>query len=175
VPTTPRDAYAALTARVDAFFARVEQRHAADLRCAVGCDACCHARLTVTTIEADAIRDHVASLSESARANLAQIAARPDTGRCAALDDDGRCLVYDARPLVCRSHGVPIRLRPANALPVVQSCHLNFTAHGPAAADADCILDQETLSATLLTIDRLHTGDAGDTRVDLAALLTSIA
>ncbi len=175
--STAPDRYRDLTARVDAFFTRVAERHAADLRCAPGCDSCCHARLTVTTIEADVISAHVATLEAPARAHLATVAARPvDAGkpRCAALDDDGRCLVYEARPLVCRSHGVPIRLRSPGSLPVIQACELNFTAHGPEAADADCVLDQKTLSATLLAVDQMHTDATGrprGVRVDLATLL----
>ena len=75
---------------------------------------------------------------------------------------------------MCRSHGVPIRLRAPGSLPVIQACELNFTAHGPAAADADCVLDQATLSATLLAIDRAHaeaTGREPGERYDLAEVL----
>jgi uncharacterized protein len=162
------DRYRELAAKVDAFFARVAERHASDLRCAAGCSSCCHQRLTVTTVEADAVAELVRALPEEARARLGRD-AHPD--RCAALDDDGRCQIYAARPLVCRSHGVPIRLRAPGSLPVIQACHLNFTAHGPAAADADCVLDQTTLSATLGMIDRAHTGSDDDPRHDLAAVI----
>ena len=55
------------------------------------------------------------------------------------------------------------------SLPVITACANNFTADGPAAAAADCILDQETLSAMVLAVDR----DAGHdgSRFDLAELL----
>ena len=49
---------------------------------------------------------------------------------------------------------------------MITACELNFTARGPAAADADCILDQTTLSLTLLAINR---GDG--TRHELAEVL----
>jgi Fe-S-cluster containining protein len=166
--------YRELAAKVDAFFARVEARHAADLRCAVGCDRCCHARLTVTAVEADVIVELIADLDAASRARLHALASRPVSPRCAALDDDGRCSIYAARPIVCRSHGVPIRLRAPGSLPVIQACELNFTAHGPAAADADCVLDQATLSATLLAIDRAHaeaTEREPGERYDLAEVL----
>lgn len=163
------DRYRELAAKVDAFFARVAERHASDLRCAAGCDACCHQRLTVTTVEADVVAELVRSLPEAARAQLRRTAGQPD--RCAALDDDGRCQIYAARPLVCRSHGVPIRTRHERGLPVIDACHLNFTAHGPGAADPDCILDQTTLSATLGLIDRAHTGRDDDRRHDLATVI----
>ena len=171
--------YHELTAKIDAFFNRVASRHAADLRCASGCDGCCHQRLTITAVEAAAIRAHAATLSSAARLDLARAAATAAPTRCAALDDAGRCRIYDARPLVCRSHGVPVRMRDARSLPVVTSCELNFTARGPAAADPDCILDQELVSTMLALVDREHGAQPDDAapppRVDLADLLASLS
>jgi uncharacterized protein len=156
--------YRALAAKVDGFVARVGARHGAELRCAPGCDGCCRTRLTVTAVEAAALAEEVAALPAAARARLREVAGRPvDPGapRCAALDDDGRCLVYPARPLVCRSHGVPIRLARPGGLATVEACALNFTGTGPGAADPDCVLDQATLSATLLALDGVHAAARG--------------
>ncbi|MCX5747768.1 MAG: YkgJ family cysteine cluster protein [Proteobacteria bacterium] len=167
--------YRELTAKVDGFFARVEARHAADLQCHTGCSDCCHARLTVTKVEAAAIVAHVATLAVDRRAAL-HAAAQVPSDRCAALDEAGRCRIYDARPLVCRSHGAPIRLREGRSLPVVQACARNFTARGPAAADADCVIDQTTLSALLLAVNReaCAPGEDPTGREDLAALLVRV-
>ncbi len=151
-------------AKVDAFFARVADRHGSDMQCATGCSDCCHVRLTVTLVEADAIRAEVASWTAERRAALVANAAAAPADRCTALDGGGRCLIYAARPITCRSHGAPIRMRQGS-LPVVQSCARNFTHVTP---DADCVIDQETLSALTLTVDRMA-GNAGE-RVDLASL-----
>lgn len=48
--------HAELVAKVDAFFARVEARHGSDMQCRTGCSDCCHTRLSITGVEADAIR-----------------------------------------------------------------------------------------------------------------------
>jgi hypothetical protein len=153
-----------LTVKIDRFFERVEARHPDDMQCRTGCSDCCHVRLTITRVEAEAIRSLVASWPAERRAALA--AAKPAADRCAALDADDRCAIYDARPVVCRSHGVPIRM--GRSLPMVTACHRNFTRSGPAAADADCILDQETVSTILLAVN-------GDTeRVDLAELIREL-
>jgi uncharacterized protein len=155
---------AELTEKVDAFFARVAERHGADMQCTTGCSDCCHVRLSITGVEASAIRAYVASWSDDRRRNLATTGA---DDRCAALDAHGRCKIYYARPLVCRSHGVPIRMRNGS-LPVVQACFRNFTQTQP---DPDCILDQMTLSATLLAIDAAeaaaHREQTGATGVDV--------
>lgn len=152
--------------KIDAFFTRVESRHGADMQCQSGCADCCHVRLTITRVEAAAIRAEVATWPPPRRAALAD---DPDPDRCAALDAAGRCRIYAARPVVCRSHGVPIRLR-RDSLPVIEACHRNFTQTTP---DADCVLDQTTLSAMVLAVDRAAGGDG--TRVDLADLLATLA
>lgn len=169
-----------LTRKVDAFFARVAVRHGTDMQCETGCSDCCHVRLTITAVEAEGIRAHVTTWSDEQRRKLA---APGPADRCAALDAAGRCRIYLARPLVCRSHGVPVRLR-RGGLPVVESCHRNFTRTTP---DPDCVLDQETLSATLLAVDAAEARARAQThpapgseagipgRVDLAGLLAALA
>jgi hypothetical protein len=173
-PVSARDRYRQLCAKVDHFFARVTERHGTEMHCGAGCDGCCRTRLSVTAVEAEEIRDAVARLSPEARLRAAARAALDSPDRCAALEPDGRCAVYAARPLVCRSHGLPIRMVNARGLPVVDACVLNFTQRGPAEADADCILDQTTLSLTLGAIARAHAaevgGDAAE-RIPVARLL----
>ena len=158
--------YSELAAKVDGFFDRVAARHGQDMQCDTGCSDCCEVRLTVTAIEGNAIRDFVGRLASISVTELrANVAA--STTSCAALSGN-RCLIYAARPIVCRSHGAPIRMTE-HSLPVVQACFRNFTTAGPAAADPDCILDQTTLSALVLAVDRAEAGDGA--RTDLAALL----
>jgi hypothetical protein len=158
--------YHELAAKVDGFFARVTARHGGDMQCGTGCSDCCHVRLTITAIEAQAIRDELATW-DAPRKQALHANAGASTVHCAALDAHGRCLVYDARPMVCRSHGAPVRMT-ARSLPVIgdiESCFRNFVTVTP---DPDCIIDQTTLSALVLAVNG---GD--DTRVDLAELLAS--
>lgn len=176
-----------LCAKVDDFAARVQASHAEEMACRAGCDGCCRARLTVTLLEAAAIDRALSALSAHApkeRARIAALAARADDPahpRCAALDEHGRCVIYAARPLVCRSHGLPIRVRSRSQqgrLPVVQSCELNFVARGPASVAPSDVLDQETLSTVLFALDAglaQVRGTRAGARVDLAELLVDRA
>ncbi len=169
-----RERYRELCGKVDDFFDRVRARHGDEMQCVAGCHGCCQGGLSVTTVEAEEIRAAVAGLSADARERASARAAAEDGTRCAALEQDGRCAIYPVRPLVCRSHGLPIRMASDRGLPVVSACQLNFTARGPAAADGDCILDQTTLSVTLGAIARAHAdevGGDGDERVSIADLL----
>jgi hypothetical protein len=58
---------------------------------------------------------------------------------------------------------------------VINACPKNFTEGGPGALEADCVLDQTTLSTLLLAVDRAYAGVVGRAageRIDLAVLLS---
>lgn len=172
----PEGHFAALCAKVDAFFAEVQARHGASMQCASGCYDCCQAGLSVTLVEAAAIVRKLAGADAAIVRALAETAAAQPADRCVALDAEGRCRIYDARPLVCRSHGVPIRRRePGKSLPVVDVCYRNFAGPGQleAVPESDQ-LDQVTLSTMLAAVDAAFADAAGaprGTRIDLAELL----
>jgi hypothetical protein len=157
--------YPELAAKVDGFFTRVQARHGDDMQCGSGCSDCCEVRLTVTAVEARAIRDALARWTPERRAALADNARVAAPERCTALDGAGRCLIYEVRPVACRSHGAPIRMHEGS-LPVIRSCHRNFVRSAP---DPDCVLDQTTLSALVLAVDREAGGDGS--RIDLGELV----
>lgn len=87
-------------AAVDEAAAPVELANRARLRCASGCADCCTDGLTVFAIEAAEIeRHHAAVLAEEPH----------PPGACAFLDGERRCRIYEHRPYVCRTQGLPLR------------------------------------------------------------------
>jgi Fe-S-cluster containining protein len=147
------DEYRAAVAKIDATCAPIAQRRAADLACARGCARCCTAGLTVLSVEAEAIVAHLEEHGISAR-------PAPPPGGCDFLDAEGACTIYDARPVVCRSHGLPVRMKreaeePARGelrvLGDVEVCALNFTEREPEEQD---VLDGERLSALMLVVEQ---------------------
>jgi Fe-S-cluster containining protein len=173
-----------LWAKIDAFVAKVDQRHPGELACRAGCSDCCLGGLSVTEVEAEAIARLLATSTDEERAALALRADAPNDERCVALDQDGRCGIYAARPVVCRSHGVPIRFREALAeadppeanvrrLPMIDVCPKNFETTPLDTIAADCVLDQTTLSTALAAIDAMgRPASEKAERIELAALLT---
>ncbi len=169
--TDPHQLFAELVAKVDAHFGRVASRYGDAMSCRSGCAECC-VRFSVTLIEAVVIGELLAAMSGDERRTLAAAAAAAGNA-CAALAADGRCHIYSARPLVCRSHGAPIRLATADSTEV-EVCHLNFTELDLAAIDDDCVIDQNTLSTVLAAIDSGFADQCGaprGERIDLADLL----
>jgi uncharacterized protein len=99
--------------------------HAKRLQCRKGCCGCCVDGLTVFEVEAESIRHHHAAL-------LAEGAPHPK-GACAFLDDAGACRIYEHRPYVCRTQGLPLRWieerSDGNPVELRDICPLN--EHGP--------------------------------------------
>ncbi len=75
--------------------------HAARLQCKKGCHDCCVDELSVFEVEANRIRSKFGALLSSGRPH--------PPGACAFLDAEGACRIYEARPYVCRTQGLPLR------------------------------------------------------------------
>jgi uncharacterized protein len=121
-----------LRRRVDAHFDAALTRTPAAFRCAEGCSACCEARFSVFAVEAAPIRQALARLGQSdpaLRARIRDQADDPAHQHHCALLVDARCTVYAERPLICRSHGLPIA-----ADDHISHCPLNFTDAPPPPA-----------------------------------------
>lgn len=86
---------------IDELTAPLHKRHQARLNCARGCHSCCVDELTVFSVEAEHIRRTHAALLESAAPHA--------EGLCAFLDEQGACRIYEVRPYVCRTQGLPLR------------------------------------------------------------------
>lgn len=86
---------------VDAAVRPLETEHGARLRCRRGCSSCCVDGIRVFEIEADLIRRHHTQLLERGTPHA--------EGACAFLDAGGACRIYDQRPYVCRTQGLPLR------------------------------------------------------------------
>lgn len=146
--------YRLLLARVEAHAQQVSTR--IPLHCQRGCTACCYVRLSVSRVEADFITSHHPRRPD-APAFPTKIDAHPlfDQLRgpepCVFLGASGDCSIYEMRPLICRSHGLPIQQDGARDI-----CPLN--EEGSEAAPA---LNLELLNTTLAAIDAHYCKQTG--------------
>ncbi len=106
--------------KVDEKVEVLKKRHTGRLRCGKGCSACCIDEITVFEIEAENIKLHHAELLENEKPH--------DVGKCAFLDENGACRIYENRPYVCRTQGLPLRwLDEENWIEYRDICYLNET------------------------------------------------
>jgi Fe-S-cluster containining protein len=161
---TPRERLDELFLKVDTFFTRAQGKLGEAITCRAGCDDCCRRRFSVTTIEAAALGEALDRLPAEERRRVAARAAEPEGSVCPALGEDGRCAVYEARPTICRTHGLPIRFTERTAgrsLPVVDACPKNFVGLDLGSLEPSNVLDQATLSTVLAALDAAY-ADATD-------------
>ena len=175
---TPRAHLDALFAKIEAFFGAATAREGDAITCHAGCSDCCR-RFTVTGLEAEVIREGLAALPEARRDELATRARETATEVCPALDPDGRCAIYAHRPVICRTHGLPIRfteVRAGRSLPMLDACPKNFVGRDLAGVSAASVMDQATLSTILGALDAADAkerGRARGERVGIAELLAA--
>ena len=140
--------YKRILARADAFFGGVMREQPQNLQCGRGCSLCCYGLFEIGSGDVPVlaegleklhpmrrkmiIRRAVEIVASSRHPNLRECESiekeaffeRTASTPCPNLDDNGACMVYDARPLVCRTFGLPLRNADAYLGDV---CELNFT------------------------------------------------
>ncbi len=108
---------------VDQAFVEVNNRFPEEVACKKGCDDCCQAVFDLSLAEAINLLHCLAALEPALRASLTKAARRAMVEfadlqnndadlayariRCPILGADGACITYAARPINCRTYGIP--------------------------------------------------------------------
>jgi hypothetical protein len=111
---------------IDVMAAPIVAMHEGRLQCKRGCSACCIDGITVFALEAAQIASQHAALLEAEQPH-------PE-GACAFLDGEGACRIYEHRPYVCRTQGLPLRWleeRDGEVVELRDTCELNFVDPDP--------------------------------------------
>ena len=149
-------AYPQFLTHINDLSERLHTHYARHLVCRAGCSGCCHHHLSLFKVEADAIAEAVTALPEEMRERVTQQARQiigDEAATCPLLVDD-RCAIYAARPVICRTQGLPLLLEVEDGTPEVDFCPLNFTA-----ADAfddlskDKLVPLETINLQLAVLN----------------------
>lgn len=133
--------------RADEFFASVTESQPQNLQCGRGCSLCCYGLFEIGSGDVPLIAEGLANLHPMRRKKIIRNAARiiaenghPNLRECSPaerekffnqtasvpcpnLSENGECMMYESRPLVCRTFGLP--LREADRY-IGDVCELNF-------------------------------------------------
>lgn len=143
------DRYKGILNRADEFFGSVVKTQPQNLQCGRGCSRCCYGLFEIGSGDVPVIAEGLAKLSSMRRKKIIRKAVEmiaasghPNLRECAPeekeaffdrtaavacpnLSDAGECEIYESRPLLCRTFGLPVR-DAENYIGDV--CELNFTA-----------------------------------------------
>ena len=141
--------YTELVARVDEHVLRLSRVHKDHLACKKGCHACCR-HLSLFPVEAFVLSLAFSRLDASVRERVLDQARQSDK-QCPLLVDHA-CMVYEARPIICRTHGYPLYMEKEGRA-MVDFCPENFK--GVKKLDRSDMLDLDRIN-TLLTAVNNH-------------------
>ncbi len=151
--------YQELLARVDELFTEIRSRNQESMQCTLGCHSCCKPELTVGPLEAENIRRNIPENQRVALLRQEKTSSFQGS-RCAFLQENGACGIYELRPLVCRSHGVPLQFQEImNGISTRYRdvCPLNFPVALENLADQD-VMNLDTLNTILATLTAMAHG-----------------
>lgn len=147
--------YHNLIFKIDEFCKRLEQLYKEHLVCKPGCSLCCEVERTVCSAEAHIIEQHLLAFSSEKIKRLKKLCKDSDE-TCPMLLRK-RCVIYPVRPIICRTHGLPILYREAERS-FIDYCRLNFKAlPNDYEFKENDILDMNPFNVELIEIDKLFT------------------
>ena len=143
--------YYALIRKVDDLCSHIGSEFPDQLACKAGCSGCCR-HITLAWIEAMALAValHHLPADEAEAIRLRAQHAKTD-GECPLLVED-HCALYDHRPIICRTHGLPILTSDGEGH-TIDYCSHNFT--GVASIPGSSVIDIERLNTLLDSVNRL--------------------
>jgi Fe-S-cluster containining protein len=165
--------YRILVERVDALGQRIEAEFRAQIACRRGCDACCR-HLSLFWVEGVALAQALDDLSEPVAERIRERARRASADGPCPLLEGGACLLYAARPIICRTHGLPLLAGEGEARRI-DYCPENF--RGIDTLPAGAVIDLDRLNTTLAAISALfvsevfHGQPPGQERLTIAEAL----
>ena len=161
----PFSQYLSLLSRVDDFCMRLRQRHGRHIACCPRCSACCNQILNLLPVEFYYLQTaaKAATLPEPVHAQ----------GVCPLLHE-GTCLLYEHRPVICRTHGMPLVVEE-NGLQRIDCCPENFREGVLTALSGDSLLHLERVNLLLVSINHVFAAarniDAGQ-RISIAQIFS---
>lgn len=184
---THDETYTRILDRADDFFRSVAEAQPENLQCGKGCSLCCYGLFEIGSGDVPLIAEGLENLHPSRRKMIIRRAreimasskhpdlrqcspaekesffARTSSTPCPSLNERGECLMYEHRPLVCRTFGLP--LRDAENY-IGDICELNFReapqTEREAAAwdlqweDALGVEDEYTIPEAIVLVARLR-------------------
>lgn len=145
-------------------FDEIHARQKSRMACGSGCSDCCVAGLTVSSVELANVREFVAGV-EGLAAELESLERLdPHAGRkCSLLTAQNTCSIYEARPLVCRTHGAPLFFKDGDAS-ATDACPKNFDDEaGLESLSSSDFINLDLLNSLLAAVNARFAGSAGAT------------
>lgn len=119
--STSINEYSKLRDKIDSLSQKLEEKHKKHMNCKSSCDLCCM-DYRIFPVEFYSILQELKKRNYTG-SDLPEI---QDEETCIFLKDH-RCLIYESRPVICRTHGLPLLFANDDGEWELSACELNFT------------------------------------------------
>ena len=144
--------YKKLTTRVDALCNAISVSLGEHLTCSAGCSSCCTS-ITVFPVEAAAMRESLENLPDQQAEKIRRhIAEHAEDERCPLLLHH-RCMLYEARPIICRTHVLPI-IYTLEGQRNSDCCPRNLTE--TESVSGSSVVDLDKLNTLLVAVNSIY-------------------
>jgi len=139
--------YYQLRNEIDALSESLEKMHHQHLSCKKGCDLCCMA-ISVFPVEFYAIKAEIDEKS------INELAVPQNDEDCSYLVNHS-CAIYPSRPVICRTHGLPLLYMSLEGDDYELSCcELNFTNFDMSDFDEENTYPMDRINSQLYQINK---------------------
>jgi Fe-S-cluster containining protein len=152
--------YQALLALVDQLGGCVQQKYAAHIACKKGCDLCCR-NLSIFPVEALSLALALQQLPSTMQQRIHQKAAAAISDMSCPLLEEQACTLYAFRPIICRTHGLPLRT-VYNRRQSIGFCQHNFK--NLATIPDDAIINLDPINRTLAAVNAVLVSEVAPVR-----------
>lgn len=133
--------------QIDALADKLAEKHQKHMMCKAGCDLCCM-DYSIFPVEFYSIRER---LKEKEYQH--DVPPTKDERSCIFLKDH-KCVIYDERPVICRTHGLPLLYMNEDGDWELSACELNFTEFDMDEFTEENTFPQDTFNSKLFMLNK---------------------
>ncbi len=153
--------YRILLKKVDERCRAIKRDYRQHIACRKGCAECC-GHFSIFPVEAVALAEALRNLRPEQIEHIREKARNTTQESPCPLLEKRLCLLYGIRPIICRTHGLPI-LYSHEGRTAVDFCPLNFRDVDSIPGNA--VIDLDRLNETLTYVNRLFVAEFFDPSV----------
>jgi Fe-S-cluster containining protein len=147
--------YKVLLGEIDKHSAKLEDLHKKHLKCKNGCALCC-IDFSVFPVE------FYFMLNELKEQNVTHEPDRDLSSDTCVFLKNNSCSMYNQRPIMCRTHGLPLLYANDNSEWELSACELNFTEFNFDDFTIENTLPQDKYNSRLFLLNREFIADFKD-------------
>lgn len=141
--------YFKLRKNIDSATAKLAKKHHKHMECKAGCDLCC--------MDYGILPVEFFSIVEELRANnfdKAELPPKPENNDSCVFLKNHVCTIYQSRPVICRTHGLPLLFTNDEGEWQLSACELNFTQFNFEKFTTENTYPQDKYNSELFLLNR---------------------